>query len=80
MKEFLSTISSIGYVTLPILVIGGGIWFIGSFPIKDYDCGDFYSQAAAQEFFRDTEVEYGRVDFYNLDEDKDGIACESYKY
>src|SRR3989344_5178786 len=41
----------------------------------DRDCGDFSSQAEAQEFFED---EGGpSSDYHGLDRDKDGIACES---
>lgn len=43
--------------------------------IADRDCGDFATQAAAQRFFLD----HGgpRDDPHRLDEDGDGIACES---
>ncbi|OGH23821.1 MAG: hypothetical protein A2629_00045 [Candidatus Levybacteria bacterium RIFCSPHIGHO2_01_FULL_41_15] len=41
----------------------------------DRDCGDFSSQAEAQEFFED---EGGPdSDYHDLDRDSDGIACES---
>lgn len=41
----------------------------------DKDCSDFSTQAEAQEFF---ESEGGpETDYYNLDRNGDGIACES---
>jgi micrococcal nuclease len=41
----------------------------------DYDCGDFSTQAEAQEFFESEGWPYS--DFHNLDRDGDGEACES---
>ena len=41
----------------------------------DMDCGDFSTQAEAQEFF---ENEGGPdEDYHNLDRDGDGVACET---
>ncbi|GAB3031021.1 hypothetical protein GCM10011376_24050 [Nocardioides flavus (ex Wang et al. 2016)] len=39
----------------------------------DRDCGDFASQAAAQNFF----LQAGAGDPHRLDDDGDGVACES---
>lgn len=41
--------------------------------VIDRDCGDFPSQAAAQNFFLDA----GAGDPHRLDDDGDGVACES---
>jgi len=41
--------------------------------VVDRDCGDFASQAAAQNFFLDA----GAGDPHRLDADGDGVACES---
>jgi endonuclease YncB( thermonuclease family) len=40
---------------------------------SDRDCGDFPSQAAAQNFF----LQAGAGDPHRLDDDGDGVACES---
>jgi endonuclease YncB( thermonuclease family) len=40
---------------------------------SDRDCGDFSSQAAAQNFF----LQAGAGDPHRLDDDGDGVACES---
>jgi endonuclease YncB( thermonuclease family) len=41
--------------------------------LSDRDCGDFPSQAAAQNFF----LQAGAGDPHRLDDDGDGVACES---
>ena len=41
--------------------------------VIDRDCGDFASQAAAQHFF----LNAGAGDPHRLDDDGDGVACES---
>lgn len=41
--------------------------------VVDRDCGDFASQAAAQGFF----LQAGAGDPHRLDDDGDGVACES---
>ena len=41
--------------------------------VVDRDCGDFASQAAAQSFF----LNAGGGDPHRLDDDGDGVACES---
>ena len=41
--------------------------------VIDRDCGDFASQAAAQNFF----LNAGAGDPHRLDDDGDGVACES---
>lgn len=41
--------------------------------VVDRDCGDFASQAAAQRFF----LQAGAGDPHRLDDDGDGVACES---
>ncbi|HEU4337519.1 MAG TPA: excalibur calcium-binding domain-containing protein, partial [Nocardioides sp.] len=41
--------------------------------VIDRDCGDFASQAAAQSFF----LNAGAGDPHRLDDDGDGVACES---
>jgi len=43
-----------------------------------YDCGDFSSQAEAQDMLDNDDSPAG--DPYHLDADGDGEACESYKY
>jgi hypothetical protein len=40
----------------------------------DYDCDDFQTQAQAQKVF-----EVNPKDIYDLDRNKDGIACSSLK-
>jgi hypothetical protein len=40
---------------------------------SDRDCGDFPSQAAAQNFY----LQAGAGDPHRLDDDGDGVACES---
>lgn len=47
-------------------------------PIKDKDCGDYGSQSLAQSDFNYWYPAYG--DVFGLDADRDGTACESYKY
>lgn len=41
----------------------------------DRDCGDFSSQAEAQEFFEESGGPDD--DYHNLDRDGDGVVCES---
>lgn len=43
--------------------------------VPDRDCGDFATQAAAQRFFLDQGAP--RSDPHRLDDDGDGVACES---
>ena len=38
-------------------------------------CRDFYSQSEAQAYY-----DAGRYQWYLLDKDNDGIACEVYRY
>lgn len=40
---------------------------------RDYDCGDFSTQAEAQQVYE----EAGPGDPYRLDRDHDGVACET---
>ncbi|MER2510761.1 excalibur calcium-binding domain-containing protein [Amaricoccus sp.] len=40
---------------------------------RDYDCGDFSTQAEAQRIYEDA----GPGDPYRLDRDHDGVACET---
>ena len=40
---------------------------------RDYDCGDFSTQAEAQRVYEDA----GPGDPYRLDRDHDGVACET---
>ena len=40
-----------------------------------YNCGDFSSQAEAQEVYDSCYADYG--DVHNLDNDGDGVVCES---
>ncbi|WP_278257068.1 excalibur calcium-binding domain-containing protein [Nocardioides convexus] len=69
-------------VVLGVLVVVAGIGLLvpqaGASPgrvVKDLDCGDFGSQASAQDYFLSIGGPYSDPD--NLDSDGDGIACES---
>ena len=45
---------------------------------EDIDCKDFSSQKEAQIFFEESLQKYGS-DYYRLDGNNDGVACESLK-
>jgi endonuclease YncB( thermonuclease family) len=58
------------------LVVALGLATVPQAPaaaFSDRDCGDFPSQAAAQNFF----LQAGAGDPHRLDDDGDGVACES---
>ncbi len=46
---------------------------------SDRDCSDFSTQREAQRFF-ENEGGLDGDDYHGLDRDKDGVACQSYKY
>jgi endonuclease YncB( thermonuclease family) len=61
---------------LALALVSLGLGFSAPAPasaVVDRDCGDFASQAAAQHFFLDA----GSGDPHRLDDDGDGVACES---
>lgn len=59
---------------LALLLVGLSTWVqLPASAIVDRDCGDFPSQAAAQNFFNNA----GAGDPHGLDADNNGIACES---
>ena len=61
-------------LALAILTLGLGTSVQSSASaVSDRDCGDFPSQAAAQNFF----LNAGGGDPHRLDDDGDGVACES---
>jgi endonuclease YncB( thermonuclease family) len=65
-------------LALAIVSLGltAGLAIVGQAPasaFSDRDCGDFPSQAAAQNFF----LQAGAGDPHRLDDDGDGVACES---
>ena len=70
-----------GRLTLVIAAVVASVLLGAGLPSEsqavDYDCSDFSSQAAAQEFF----IAAGGPgsDPYRLDGDGDGIACEPEK-
>ena len=61
---------------LALAIVALGLGFSVPAPasaVIDRDCGDFASQAAAQNFF----LNAGAGDPHRLDDDGDGVACES---
>lgn len=61
---------------LALTVVALGLATVTQAPasaFSDRDCGDFPSQAAAQNFF----LQAGAGDPHRLDDDGDGVACES---
>jgi endonuclease YncB( thermonuclease family) len=61
---------------LALAVVALGLVTVTQAPgsaFSDRDCGDFASQAAAQNFF----LQAGSGDPHRLDDDGDGVACES---
>ncbi len=61
---------------LALAIVALGLGFSAPAPasaVIDRDCGDFASQAAAQNFF----LNAGGGDPHRLDDDGDGVACES---
>jgi endonuclease YncB( thermonuclease family) len=61
---------------LALAVVALGLVTVTQAPasaFSDRDCGDFPSQAAAQNFF----LQAGAGDPHRLDDDGDGVACES---
>jgi hypothetical protein len=61
---------------LVLAIVALGLGFSAQAPasaVTDRDCGDFASQASAQHFFLDA----GGGDPHRLDDDGDGVACES---
>jgi len=61
---------------LALAVLTLGLTTVAQAPASaayDRDCGDFPSQAAAQNFF----LQAGAGDPHRLDDDGDGVACES---
>lgn len=61
---------------LALAVVALGLATVTQAPasaFSDRDCGDFASQAAAQNFF----LQAGAGDPHRLDDDGDGVACES---
>jgi len=61
---------------LALALVALGLGFSAPAPasaVIDRDCGDFASQAAAQHFF----LNAGVGDPHRLDDDGDGVACES---
>jgi hypothetical protein len=67
------------WLTATLLVLGSlvliGIGTSAAAYAKDRDCGDFPNQAAAQHYFID--LGGPSYDPDDLDEDGDGVACES---
>jgi len=67
------------YLSALLLTLAGALVLAVGAPsaqaVADRDCGDFNTQAAAQEFF----IDHGgpRNDPHRLDYDGDGVACES---
>src|SRR5690349_7082055 len=62
--------------TLTLALVALGLGLPAPAPasaVVDRDCGDFASQAAAQRFF----LNAGAGDPHRLDDDGDGVACES---
>ncbi|NPC44989.1 excalibur calcium-binding domain-containing protein [Nocardioides sp. zg-1230] len=61
-------------VALAIVALGLGVSVQApASAVVDRDCGDFASQAAAQNFY----LQAGAGDPHRLDDDGDGVACES---
>lgn len=65
-------------LALAVVSLGltAGLAIVGQAPasaFSDRDCGDFPSQADAQNFF----LQAGAGDPHRLDDDGDGVACES---
>lgn len=58
-----------------IAIVGGASWLISSRMYKDYDCSDFATHREAQIFFESAGGP--SKDPHNLDQDKDGKACET---
>ena len=61
---------------LALAIVGLGLGDSAQAPasaVVDRDCGDFATQAAAQNFF----LNAGGGDPHRLDDDGDGVACES---
>ena len=61
---------------LALAVVSLGLATVAQAPasaFSDRDCGDFSTQAAAQNFF----LQAGAGDPHRLDDDGDGVACES---
>jgi len=61
-------------LALAIVALGLGVTVQApASAVIDRDCGDFASQAAAQNFY----LQAGSGDPHRLDDDGDGVACES---
>ncbi|KEK25263.1 excalibur calcium-binding domain-containing protein [Bacillus gaemokensis] len=75
MKKLLVSVSAFA-----LLAVGySSSAYAAKSPNDTKNCGDFKSQKAAQEFWNQNGYGVGN-DPHRLDNDKDGIPCEDYKY